>query len=393
MSKAAIGFGGLLMAVTVVGCADTPELSGVVRTDSAGVEVVTSAGIDGLLAWETELLFTLGGQPEGPQSFDAIYAETVGADAEGRIHIMDRRAHRVVVFDSTGAFIRANGQEGEGPGEMSVPASIAVTPDGSVSIFDYGRGGLVGFGPEGEVLATRPFMFPPWVGQPRHMAYSGSDITVASLLGTEASEGTFRYGLQRVSESDTLLVADRTFERPEMARYPECGGGLNLPKIFEQGIAWATEGQSVWVNRTPAYEIEDVQDGTLARRIRRDLPVRTATDAMAIAELGEGFRINFGQGPCTIPPRVMVDRRGFAPDLPWIAGITVAPGGELWVLRREVAATGEGPVDVFDPSGAYLGTMPAGTPFPVVFMSGERFGAIVKDDFDVMRLAVYQLSR
>lgn len=382
----------LLMGMGLGGCAESQREPGVTRTDSAGVEVVESPGTDVTLAWGLERLFSLGGEAEGPESFDVVTPESVGVDPSGRLLVLDMRARRVVVFDADGTFLKEYGREGEGPGEMSNPASLAVAPDGSVSIFDYGRGGLVRFGPDGEPLSPVPFAFYPWPGQPRHLAYSGDALLVASQVFEPVETATFRYALQRVSEMDTTLIADRTFSSPERTMYPECGGGINLPRLFEMGITWAADGTSVWVNRDPSYEIEQYEGGTLKRRIRRDLSVREATDAMALEELGEGFRINFGRGACTIPARVMVDRRGFAPELPWLARATAAPGGSLWVLRREVGQDA-GPIDVFDPSGAYLGTMPSGTPFPIVFLGTDRFGVAETDAFDVTRLVVYRLNR
>ncbi len=51
----------------------------------------------------------------------------------------------------------------------------------------------------------------------------------------------------------------------------------------------------------------------LVRRFGRDLMPIEATQTLAEEELEEGFRINFGQGPCTISPHEMVESRGYAP--------------------------------------------------------------------------------
>ena len=381
------------LAWTFSGCVSERPDAGVIRTDSAGVEIVLSMGGDAPLEWSIERIFALGGEEVGPQSFDIVTAGSVGIDAEGLIRILDLRARRILVFTAEGAFVREFGREGEGPGEMSNPASLAVSPTGSISVFDYGRGGLVRFGPLGEVLPTVPFPFYPSLAQPRHIAYSGVDLVVASQAFAPAQEATDRFLLQRISSTDTVMIADRHFPKAERAMYPECGGGLTLPRLFEDGIAWAALGTSIVLNRHPSYDLEQIESGTLVRRIRRDLSTRDATDDMALAELGEGFRIDFGRGSCTIPPRVMVDRRGFAPQLPWIAGVTLVPGGELWVQRREAGAETASPIDVFDPSGAYLGTLPVGTPFPIVFIDQDRFGVAETDEFDITRFVVYRLIR
>ena len=68
---------------------------------------------------------------------------------------------------------------------------------------------------------------------------------------------------------------------------------------------------------------------------------------MAIEELGEGYKINFGRGPCLIQPREMVDTRGFAPPLPWIQQVTLAPGDETWVGQKEVGNASPGRLVVY----------------------------------------------
>jgi hypothetical protein len=87
----------------------------------------------------------------------------------------------------------------------------------------------------------------------------------------------------------------------------------------------------------------------------------------------------------------MVEGRGFAPTVPWVQDVTLTPTGQTWVRRKEVGPSLAGPVDVFDSSGAYLGTLPPGTSFPLLFLSEDRFAAAETDDVDVTRLVVYQL--
>lgn len=122
-------------------------------------------------------------------------------------------------------------------------------------------------------------------------------------------------------------------------------------------------------------------------------PLKEATRELALQELAEGFRIDFGQGMCTIAAAEMVDGRGFAPLVPWIQQVTLSPTGEAWVLRKEVGPNAQGPIDVFDPSGAYVGTLLQGTPFPLVFLDDDRFAAAETDELDITRLVVYTIGR
>jgi len=200
-----------------------------------------------------------------------------------------------------------------------------------------------------------------------------------------------RIALRLLTDKDTTVLADRSYPRPQMATYPTCGGGLNLPRLFEAGISWSPIGDTIVVSYTPAYEFDEMRAGKLIRRVRRALDPRPATDAMAIAEAGDGFQIDFGRGVCTVPPREVVNGRGYAPTVPWIADLVRRPGGEVWVQKKEVGAENDGPVDVFDSSGAYLGTLAPDFPFPILFLDRDRLVVAETDDFDITRLTVYRV--
>jgi hypothetical protein len=87
-----------------------------------------------------------------------------------------------------------------------------------------------------------------------------------------------------------------------------------------------------------------------------------------------------------------VEKQGFAPVLPLVGALTLAPDGSLWVRRGMVK--GDAPViDVFDPEGTYLGTLPPGSPFPTAFTPRGDVVAIEKDDLDVDHLVVYRVVR
>ncbi len=109
--------------------------------------------------------------------------------------------------------------------------------------------------------------------------------------------------------------------------------------------------------------------------------------------MGEGFRINFGRGPCTIPPAEMVEKRGFAERVPIILRVAVAPDGEVWVLRRDVADLETNLIDVMDSDGAYLGTLTNLDLFPVAFLGPNKVATVETDSLDVDRLVVYNVSR
>ncbi len=60
---------------------------------------------------------------------------------------------------------------------------------------------------------------------------------------------------------------------------------------------------------------------------------------------------------------------------------------ERWVFDDERRL-----VDVFDPTGAYLGTLPPGAPWPLAFTPQGNVVAKEKDDMDVERVVVFEVG-
>jgi len=143
------------------------------------------------------------------------------------------------------------------------------------------------------------------------------------------------------------------------------------------------------VSSTAEYVVDIYEGWKLVRSIRRALPAREATEDMALSEVGEGMRVRFGDAPpCVYPGDKIVEQQGFAPYVPWVGSVALAPDGRLWVQRRAVGEGTVGLIDVFDGQGAYEGTLPEGTPFPVAFLSDGRIAVVQTDSMDVPRLLV-----
>lgn len=381
----------LSMAFLTGACGSADDAARLVtRIDSAGVEVVISALDDRPLDWTFEREFVRGGADEGPEAFYRIAPNLVDADAHGRLYVLDAAQSRVVVFGPDGGVLHLLGGPGEGPGEIVAPGSLVVSPEGMARVFDYGKGALVGFDAMGAPLPAQPFLVYPRPTGGRHIGASVEGLYAAAMLPRDEADGS-GYVLKLHQGADTVQLTDVRFPSPAMAR--GCGGGLQLPRVFEADLVWDNHGPIAAAASGPAYRIT-LFDGVLAFRIIRvDRPTRTATEAMALAELGEGTRVNFGSGVCVISPEVMVPQRGFAEVLPWVDDIAVSPSGEVWVRRFEAGPDIEGPIDVFDATGAYLGTATPDTPFPLAFLDADRFAAAEIDATDVERVAVYRIHR
>ncbi len=74
--------------------------------------------------------------------------------------------------------------------------------------------------------------------------------------------------------------------------------------------------------------------------------------------------------------------------IPVILRVTFGPRGTL-LVRRGVPTR----VDVFDDTGAYVGTLDAVGPLVAALVDNDRVVAVVSDESDVDRLIVYRVRR
>lgn len=387
-----------VLLATLAACGGGDAVVGVIRADSAGVEIVTSPPEDRPLAWTFEEELRLGGADDGPESFSSVNFDQVGADGAGDLYVLDRPSHRVVVFGPDGSHLRSMGAEGEGPGELRFPLSLAVREDGTAAVFDLGKGGMVLFGPDAGILPQQPFGLYTEPGTLRHFALTPVGYAVARGRADEAADSrTIELLSWRAGDvaADTAILTELALPAAEMADFG-CMR-IALPPLFTPFIQWDSEGSEVAAIGGVSYRVDVFGlDGTLRRSIRRDLPVRAATGADAVAEAGPGLRMRSSAGGCEATPEEVVEERGFASELPAIRTVLMAPSGEIWVQRLVPGSLSSGapaPIDVFDPSGAYLGTLPAGTPFPLLILPDGRIVFEDKDALDVERLVIARVER
>jgi hypothetical protein len=356
--------------------------SNVERADSAGIEIVRNTAADRILEWSFSEVFSLGGDEVGDL---ALFRRSTKADEQGNVYVLDRGNHRILVFDSEGHHLRTLGREGGGPGELGIPVAFAVLPDGTVSVYDVRKHGLVSFGPDGSILPEERV----------DVGYTGgrlarSDRMVALTVqeaGTQAGivvERVLEVGGEEPWELVRLEKAG-----PIPVTLPSCGITIaDLPPLFQPSLLWTLRDTVVFANRGDAYAIDLVTSRGMLASYRRDLQPREATLEMAIAEVGEDMR--FGPRVCTA--RDIAEQVGYAPAIPVIADIRAAPDHSLWV-KRHTASEDPSLIDIIGVTGEYLGTLPPGSPFPAAFLPGDRLVAEEVDELGAETVVVYQIGR
>ena len=76
--------------------------------------------------------------------------------------------------------------------------------------------------------------------------------------------------------------------------------------------------------------------------------------------------------------------------IPVLAGMLVDPRGRMWVQRTGKDVGSDGPIDLLDASGRYLGTL-HGQKLPAAVSASGRAAYIERDDMDVEKVVVRKL--
>ena len=375
-----------LWAVTALACTGGAGPSAV-RTDSAGVEIVQSPGEDRPLSWTLEPKVTIASDDtQGAGVFDPNeYA--IRTDSVGRVYVMDRSGNRIIVFDVDGRYLRSLGRKGGGPGELGFPLAFAVAANGTVSVFDAAKHRLVRFAPDGSILPEKEMGSGFFGGS----MYASGDDYLYSYQGRGPSGTTS--GVYHVTSTGGSVLVESADPPMKPIELKSCGMSFSgMPPLLAPSYRWDANRGQLAITRDAEYDIGIYKQGKLKRRIRREIPPRAATRELAMQELGDGMRVGTEGGVRVCQPDEVVEQRGYAPTIPAIGRIAIAPDGAIW-LRRGGVKGEDLPIDVFTSDGAYEGSLPPETPFPAAFLSPNRIATVVKDEMDVGRIVIYQINR
>jgi hypothetical protein len=133
------------------------------------------------------------------------------------------------------------------------------------------------------------------------------------------------------------------------------------------------------------YAVEIMNDrGAVARTLTRPIPARRTT---------QRDKDDWVDGQKALAKKLGVEYRGVPYEMPFAEYIAVIThldadaNGRLWIQRRGLHGSDDGPIDIVTTAGRYVGTLPPQR-MPVAFSKSGRVAWIDKDDDGVETIRV-----
>lgn len=364
----------------------------VTRTDSAGVAIVVNHGPDHPLHWSFTPVLSLGGKDSGPEAFFHVFPTTVAVDSTGDMYILDTDNHRLDAFGPDGRVLWSIGHQGHGPGEFAAPYRLGFDPTiGALRVVDPGNVAIDRFALSGEFLGSDPLIHGGFT-EAAHYFTSGKLIERMMVTTKSPRHLVMSLLVIRGSDTTTLRTVAQTDAKP--IAIPDCPVMMRLPAIFTPKIVWGSHRDRTAVTATAEYTVWLYRGDSVTASVRRDIAPVQATARLAGLTYPNGkFEMGTGSTKCSVSGAKMAELRGYAATVPFVDSIALGPDGSIWV-RRGLTADARHPVDLFDSTGAYSGSLPDSTPWPLAFMpNGDVVSAKSDTTTGVTKLVVYRVTR
>lgn len=233
-----------LVLVFAAGCASEYAVPGesVLRTDSAGIEVVThTAPLDITSATEIrdEPVLVIESDEDGADGV-LFQLTAVVPFGDGRLAVGSSGTGHVLVFDDAGRLERTLGGPGEGPGEFGRVSDVAVLAPDTVVVLDIRLGRLSVFAPSGDLARTVDVagLLPPNRGAKLHAAEEGLWLVGLASLARGATPGVVRHSAftYRLSAAGDSLAAYGPFPGSESVIADRLAGLLPFGSMLVSAV-------------------------------------------------------------------------------------------------------------------------------------------------------------
>ena len=247
-------------------------------------------------------------------------------------------------------------------------------------------------------------------GRPKRAEATTRAIERVDLSGEEVVKDTIAEGW-RPPSSDPLSGIRRSAD----GRVGVGFGGRSGPPEFSPRLYWdVLPDGTVAFSDSSTYAVQIAAAGTgVARILTRPFPPEAVTDRLIKAEkerrlkelaatpddeLGGPRMVINGEVVAIDPEKQRKKERGkienlqFFSEIPVIRALRTSWSGMIWVRRRGEELDSDGPVDVLDMAGRYVGSYRTGaTEIPDAFGPGGLVAFIEEDELGVESVVVKRL--
>ncbi|WP_420636833.1 hypothetical protein [Candidatus Palauibacter sp.] len=387
----------LIPAAALAACGGDPGLTGEAQVqvrDSAGVrivEYVTVPEVEPPFALAAEPLYRHGANP-GDYEFQFVDAGRLFPDGSAVVAWYSE----VVVLSPDGTTHEVLARVGEGPGEVISPYSVFVLGQDSVLVPDDRQSRLTLF--VGDSVARI-------VSLPRaaHVGVAGIGASGELLLMNR-----FPYR-SRVDIEDEWLAGHMTLFDIEtgaldtVASYDHFHrerSGQPRPIIRPVGEVTVAAGRFVYTRSDRPEITWRMPDGKVIRIVRwRPEPTLLTEELL---EGGEAYnrmigRRHYGVSDARLDEMIQEDmsryRAMIGQPIPLFGSPFADPDGNVWLPSYRPAYPEEGsPYTVISPDGEWLGQVETPPGFRILDVAGGLVLGVLRDDFDVESVAVYELA-
>jgi hypothetical protein len=388
----------LLPALLAVACAVESPPPPFTTADSAGVVLAISTGrawdADRTAAWtlEPSPLLDLTTTGTGPaHEFYRVSDATRLAD--GRIIVADRGSSQVRSYSPEGTSIRVVGAPGEGPGEYRQIASVHAFRGDSVAVYSW---------PTRLTVLAPDLSFARTVSlgdnaQGLHLVEGGflATLVYPSVLEYEGESRLIREPVPVVRFSFDGRLTDTVTMAPGYEEFmvirEEHGGGMR--PLFGKSTSVGVGRSSFVVGGGDRMAFTE---RNLSGRPLREVRVEGYPVAVSAAEVQAERDARI---PSDRPPpewyREIVAMLPVPGTKPAYTELLVDAEGCVWAGAYQSAVTLDEPRkwEVFDPAGAWLGTLETPASFTVFEVGRDHVLGVRRDDLDVEHVQLLRLIR
>ncbi len=332
--------------------------------------------------WEVREFLRIGSISGSDEATFSSALVTAVPGPEGGVFVLDYNAGRITEFDAQGRYVHHFGRLGEGPKEFRSPTGMVFDPEGALWVAEGFRARYSKWTPEGELLATHPR---PMVAilarqQPLHWTPGGALLDAAPWRrDRDPSDIAVLHFSPSSNRADTIWAVARPFRATTSMVVPPGSGLTQVARHYLERMAW-TPGPdgTLWVAPTGGARL--IQFGPSGDTLR----------VVHVAHRARGLTDSEDQMVERALREVGASRSDFRIIPEVVQSIRTTGDGHLLVFSTSDPTEDASIVDVFDPNGVFLGTLPLPWRIPalgVATVHGDTLTTPITGPLDVTYVA------